>query len=100
MAKIRNIIREARGTMSQAEFARRLGKSQGLISKYERGSVSPPSTTLEKCMKILEDKNKDEVSSAFLAMRIKKELNDPQFAYARKTIAALLDSLPPASGRM
>jgi len=93
MKKIRNIISEARGNRTQAEFANVLGKSQGLLSKYESGKVNPPAAIVEKCMKMLNKVEDESVSSDLLAKRIKAELKEPHHAYARKTIAALLDGM-------
>ena len=96
--KIKKIIKDARGQMTQAEFARYLGKSQGIVSKYENGSVSPPAAILEKCMALLQKSDKGEdISSENLAKRIRAELKEPQLAYARKTIATLLDGIQTAS---
>jgi transcriptional regulator with XRE-family HTH domain len=39
---------------SQKEFARRLGKSQAVISRYEAGKVDPPGGVVMQCMHILE----------------------------------------------
>lgn len=93
MRKVRNIIREARGNRNQTEFAEFLGKSQGLVSKYERGIVNPPADILEKCMGILQMNNGDDIDTEILAKRVRSELKAPEFSYARKTIAALLDGL-------
>ncbi|GHD68913.1 hypothetical protein GCM10007164_11210 [Luteimonas padinae] len=40
--------------LSQRDFGRQLGKSQGLISKYESGHVVPPAAVVIHCMHILE----------------------------------------------
>ena len=40
--------------VSQANFAKELGKSQGVISRYEQGLVSPPGEIIMQCMHILE----------------------------------------------
>ncbi len=93
MSRIKNIVRNARGDMSQAAFARLLGKTQGLVSKYESGAVSPPSDTMEKCMEILEMNNGGDVNIDALVKRVRSELKAPQLAYVRKSIAALLDGV-------
>lgn len=93
MTKVQNIIRDARGDRNQSDFARLLGKSQGLVSKYERGIVNPPADVLEKCMDILQMHNGGDVNTETLAKRVRSELSAPEMAYARKTIAALLDGL-------
>jgi transcriptional regulator with XRE-family HTH domain len=40
--------------LSQANFAKKMGKSQGVVSRYEQGHVSPPGEVLMHCMHILE----------------------------------------------
>lgn len=49
------LIRSARKirSLSQQSFALELGKSQGLVSRYERGLVDPPTDVLMHCMNIL-----------------------------------------------
>jgi hypothetical protein len=97
MAKIQSIIREARGDRNQAEFGKFIGKSQGLVSKYESGAVNPPADVLETCMDILVMNNGADVVTDIsidnLTKRVRAELKAPQFAYARRTIASLLDGL-------
>jgi transcriptional regulator with XRE-family HTH domain len=92
--KIRNIVRRARGKLSQADFAGILRKTQGLVSKYENGTASPPSDVIEACLTIIQKNNDiDDVSSEILAERIRNELKGPHLAYARKSIAALLNGI-------
>lgn len=94
MKKVRNIIKSARGNMSQKQFAQLLGKSQGVISKYERGVVSPPAETVDKCIDIIEtNKSKLEISAEGLATRIKNELREPQFRSERRMITTILDGI-------
>ena len=40
--------------LNQANFAKKLGKSQGVVSRYEQGLVSPPGEVIMHCMHILE----------------------------------------------
>lgn len=40
--------------LNQADFAKKVGKSQGVVSRYEQGLVSPPGEVLMHCMHILE----------------------------------------------
>lgn len=91
--KIKDIVRKARGEMSQADFSKKIGKSQGLLSKYERGTANPPAETIEKCMKILETREKQNISSDALAKRIQAELKPSKYLHARQTIAAILDGI-------
>jgi ribosome-binding protein aMBF1 (putative translation factor) len=50
------LVRQARieSALSQVEFARKLGKSQAVVSRYEAGNVSPPGEVVMHCMHILE----------------------------------------------
>jgi len=97
MLPVKNIIREARGNKSQAEFSALLGKSQGLVSKYEKGIVNPPTDIIEKCMKILDmhntNKKPDGIGTDFLAKRVRSELKSPKLDYVRQTIAMILDGV-------
>lgn len=49
------VIRSARSVknLSQQAFGQILGKSQGVISRYEHGLVDPPAEILMQCMHIL-----------------------------------------------
>ncbi|PPT92695.1 hypothetical protein XaraCFBP7407_19490 [Xanthomonas arboricola pv. arracaciae] len=42
--------------LSQRDFGARVGKSQGLISKYESGRVAPPAIVIIHCMNILDSR--------------------------------------------
>ena len=97
MHKVQTIIRKARGESSQLEFAVRLGKTQGLISKYERGLVSPPAETLDQCMDILQMNTQDDISAEALAMKIKKKLQSPDSSEIRHAISVLVDSANPCN---
>lgn len=39
--------------LKQKHFAERLGKSQGVVSRYEKGEVEPPGEVTMHCMQIL-----------------------------------------------
>ncbi|WP_425602087.1 helix-turn-helix domain-containing protein [Stenotrophomonas chelatiphaga] len=39
--------------LKQAQFASTLGKSQGVVSRYENGAVEPPGEVMMRCMHIL-----------------------------------------------
>lgn len=49
------IVREARRRLgaTQAAFGAKLGRSQSLISKYERGSIDPPGAVVVHCLGVL-----------------------------------------------
>jgi len=93
VTKVKDLIRRARGKTSQKQFAKQLGKSQGLLSKYEKGLVNPPSDVIEKCLDILDVNTDADISSEELAKRIRMELRGMDFSFTRKTIAALLDGI-------
>ena len=39
--------------LKQKHFAEKLGKSQGVVSRYEKGEVEPPGEVIMHCMQIL-----------------------------------------------
>ncbi len=92
MSKVKDIVRLARGRSTQAAFSKVLGKSQGLVSKYENGDVNPPSDVIEACMDILDMNNTYETDASDLAERVMRELSGPDFVSARKAVEAILDS--------
>lgn len=46
------LARKAKG-LKQKAFASELGKSQGVVSRYESGEVDPPADVIMHCMHIL-----------------------------------------------
>ena len=92
MSKIKDIVRLARGRSTQAAFSKVLGKSQGLVSKYENGEISPPSEVIETCMDILDMNKTYGLSVSDLAGRVKRELSGPDYIHARRAIEAILDN--------
>lgn len=97
---IKEIIREARGTLTQTGFVELLEKqhgiktSQGLISKYQSGKVNPPAAVIEVCMKIIHGGNiSGEVSLDDLEKRVRRVLTGPAKADARKAFAVILERL-------
>jgi transcriptional regulator with XRE-family HTH domain len=50
-----NLVRRARLKIGQTQggFGRILGKSQGVVSKYESGKTEPPGEIVMHCMNIL-----------------------------------------------
>jgi transcriptional regulator with XRE-family HTH domain len=93
MNKVKDIVRLARGRSTQAAFSKVLGKSQGLVSKYENGEISPPSEVIEECMDILNMNNSYDLSVSDLVLRIERELSGSNFIKARKAVEAILDSV-------
>ncbi len=97
---IKEIIRNARGGLTQVEFVDFLDgqyntkTSQGLISKYESGKVNPPASFIEVCMKIIHGDNiPDEVSLNDLEERIRRVLTGATKAEARKAFAVILERI-------
>lgn len=91
---VKEIIRAARGELSQTAFAEQLKTSQSLISKYESGNANPPAGIINKCMNIIHGKNvKDDISLAALEVRMRKVLQGASQAQARRAFAVILDSI-------
>lgn len=89
-----NIIKEARLKcgLTQKKFAKRLGKAQSEISKYERGSVDPPGSIIIHCMNIIEG-NKHLLASPSVESiieRLKKGFDSPHHALARSLIMTII----------
>ncbi|MDH5648555.1 MAG: type II toxin-antitoxin system MqsA family antitoxin [Gammaproteobacteria bacterium] len=86
-----NIIRRARSKLSlnQKDFASHLGKTQGVISRYENGQVKPPTDVVMHCMHIL---NEDPLSADIETVVAKVRLLDhEQHNGIRKALNLLLD---------
>ncbi|MEZ2416369.1 multiprotein-bridging factor 1 family protein [Luteibacter sp. RCC_6_2] len=81
-----DIIKQARtkSGLSQGDFGHTLGKSQGVISRYEKGTVTPPGDVLMHCMNIL----RGDVHPP--------SANDPGNDPGWDTVMAALDSLSSA----
>ena len=43
--------------LKQGEFAKCIGKSQAVVSRYERGQVDPPGEVIMRCMHIMSQSN-------------------------------------------
>ncbi len=94
-------IRNARGTLTQSEFVEflyvhyKIKTSQGLISKYESGTINPPAEIINKCMEIIHVENADDdgISLRALEVRMRKVLGGASQAQARKAFAVILDSI-------
>ncbi|TXI48876.1 MAG: helix-turn-helix domain-containing protein [Lysobacter sp.] len=54
--RLARLVRDARRSiaLNQADFARILGKTQSVVSRYEDGSVEPPGSVVMHCIHILE----------------------------------------------
>jgi len=90
------IVRQARKKLhlNQKDFAVQIGKTQSVLSRYESGSVEPPSRIIMHCMNILNTdpapENTDSVDEIIQKIRA---LNGDQFSKIRKALNILLDEL-------
>ncbi len=55
---ILRLIRKARADRNQKDFSRKLGVSQGTLSKYERGQINPPAGVIEYSMRVVNTTNR------------------------------------------
>lgn len=93
MPNLGQLIRRARGSASQKDFAAAIGTNQPLLSKYERNQVGHvPIAIVEKCMEIVEkiSQAKDPDVEA-VAARVRAELAGEESADVRRTILGMLD---------
>ena len=91
---VASIIRSARGSMKQAEFARALGVDQSAVSRYERGKGNPPAKVLNHCMRLLHQQTDSGTPSADeLASKVLSNLADREHGAVRQALVALVDTL-------
>lgn len=90
-----SLIRGARQGMSQKSFAKAIGATQSMVSRYERGLSSPPVEVINSCMHIMHYSSSevDQPSAEELALRVSSKLNGPDFAPLRFVIAQLIDGV-------
>lgn len=75
--------------LNQEDFAERIGKTQGVLSRYENGKVKPPSEIVMHCMHIL---NEDSFSADIEQIINKvRSLDGEQHAKVREAISLILD---------
>lgn len=89
------LVRQARELTdeTQVEFAMRMGVSQSLLSKYERGYVAPPSPMLVQCLELLH-LVPVKVSQEQLLELVRSRLRGEEMAAVRTAIAAVIASIP------
>lgn len=89
------LVRQARQVTgdTQIAFADRLGVSQSLLSKYERGTVSPPAAVLVRCMEVLH-LSVDEVSQEELLKLVRTRLAGREMNAVRAAIANVITCIP------
>jgi transcriptional regulator with XRE-family HTH domain len=95
---VQALIRAARSTDTQQDFALRLNTTQNLLSKYESGGIkNPPSNIIGKCLASIlhkhNDKNIDQIGPADLASYILETLSGAEQANIRKLIYDLVSEL-------
>jgi len=87
-----HIVRRARKKLqlNQSDFAASIGKSQGVLSRYESGKVYPPVSIIMHCMHILGDDS----ATADIEQIITKirTLNGDQHIKLRQALNTLLDN--------
>ena len=77
---------------NQTDFGARFGKSQSLMSKYERGEVEPPAHIIIHSMTIVEEnENQERWASEQLALDIKELGNHSRTLPLRRAIRDLLE---------
>jgi len=87
------IVRRARviSQLNQEDFAKSLGKSQGVISRYENGKVPPPSGVVMHCMHIM-NTNSDDSDIDQIISKV-RSLDGDQYIEVRTALNTLLDSI-------
>ncbi len=90
-AEIVSAARRSLG-LSQALFARRIGRSQAVVSRYESGKVDPPATVMMRAMHIL-------MHSSFGVPEIPAE-NDPRWLAVQVALVQLTKALQAVQPRL
>lgn len=69
-----DVVRDAKLAtgLNQTDFAKILGKSQGLVSKYLNGTVQPKADVIIHCMNILSENKKTSDSYELLVAEVVK----------------------------
>ena len=91
---VKEIVRNARGSHTQIEFANILSTKQSLISKYESGKANPPAFIINECIQIIHKmNNSDDINISSLEIKMRRVLSGDSQAAARKAFAIILDSI-------
>jgi predicted transcriptional regulator len=94
---VKALVRAARGAFTQEEFAEQLGGvSQSVVSKYESGSLDPPSRVIETCVRIVMKRQRAFPSSDQVAAKVKASLADPRLSEVAAAIGVIVDAITPA----
>jgi len=86
------LIRSARGTRTQKDFASLIGTTQPLLCKYESGKITnPPAKIIEACLQHMHNRNNlAEITVGSIQRRVRDVLSGPERADARRAISELL----------
>lgn len=94
ITSIPQLIKTARGGLSQAEFAHKLGVKQSTLCRYEKGEANPKAPLIEKCMHLVHWGNQASIPTVDeLADKIKERLSREDQAPLRVVLSKLIDGL-------
>lgn len=94
ITSIPQLIKTARNSRSQAEFARELGVKQSTLSRYEKGEANPKAHVIERCMHLVHWGNQcTEPTVDELAEKVKTRLGRVDQAPLRVVLSKLIDGL-------
>lgn len=97
---VAQLVRAARGSRSQKEFAKELGVKQSSVSRYESGRANPPVKVIEYCMRVAHSADHEGAPTADqLAAKVRTELADSDLREIRFLLARLIDKLGSNPGR-
>lgn len=94
ITSIPELIKKARGELSQAEFAQELGVSQSALCRYENGRTNPKVEIIERCMRLVHWGDQESGPSVDeLATKVKTQLGHADQAPLRVALSKLIDGL-------
>jgi transcriptional regulator with XRE-family HTH domain len=79
--------------LTQKEFGVEIGRPQSLVSKYEHGFVEPPGHVVMRCMNILNNARRSEVSSSDVARIVEARLEAPGYSKLRGLLVELIETI-------
>lgn len=88
-----DIVRKAREVccLTQSDFAKLLGRTQGEISKYERNIVDPPGSLIIHMVNIINGREEQFAPSAEdIIVKLRDGFNSPKYAMARSQIMGII----------
>lgn len=94
ITSIPQLIKTARNSRSQAEFALELGVKQSTLSRYEKGEANPKAHIIERCMHLVHwDNRNSEPTVDELAEKVRMQLGRDDQAPLRIALSKLIDGL-------